>query len=266
MHSRYGLYTYGVTGKEAKEVDITGIDRRHKVYAVAWEDLRVMVSEIDVEAFQQQVKNVVAAITQSSAFPQLGGSELFQAHEEAIESLMRITPIIPMKFGTILKDEQSAIQMLQDRQDDFQALLAKCSDSEEWGLKIYADEQTVMKHFDHEAAHSGQKAGPQSKGMAYLLGMKRSEEVKNTARQWLAESTERIFQELGQAASEAKITATLAKTATGKKQEMLLNAAYLLKQERVASFCEQGKSLQEHYASMGLEIELSGPWPPYNFT
>jgi hypothetical protein len=47
---------------------------------------------------------------------------------------------------------------------------------------------------------------------------------------------------------------------------MILNAVYLVEREKIAQFCQKGKRLMEEYEFMGLDLEFSGPWPPYNFT
>jgi gas vesicle protein GvpL/GvpF len=44
---------------------------------------------------------------------------------------------------------------------------------------------------------------------------------------------------------------------------MLFNGAYLV--EDRARFEEALAALAEDYRESGIELELTGPWPPYNF-
>lgn len=192
-----GLYAYGVMGNIPLQRDILGIDKRNKVYPVNGKDIRVMVSEIDVGAFQKQVKNLFAELTAG----QYRTETLLQVHEDVLDLLMQDTTVVPFKFGTILKDEKAALKLLQD-----DALVQ------------------------------------------------------------LSAVTEMIFQELGKDVYEARLNKTLPQKLTGKKKEMVLNTVYLVEQEKVSDFCKQGKILMEKYAGMGLDLEVSGPWPPYNFT
>ena len=46
---------------------------------------------------------------------------------------------------------------------------------------------------------------------------------------------------------------------------MLLNGAYLIERERTSEVREAVDVLQEEWRSLGFTIELTGPWPPYNF-
>ncbi len=92
------------------------------------------------------------------------------------------------------------------------------------------------------------------------------EESKNDVTAMLTNASEVIFQEAGKDAYEAKLNKTLPQKLTGKNKEMILNTAFLIEKEKVAHFCKQVKKIIEKYKSMGIEIELSGPWPPYSFT
>jgi hypothetical protein len=46
---------------------------------------------------------------------------------------------------------------------------------------------------------------------------------------------------------------------------MLLNGAYLVEAERVDGLRALVADLEERHRELGVRIELTGPWPPYNF-
>ena len=52
---------------------------------------------------------------------------------------------------------------------------------------------------------------------------------------------------------------------SGHEGEMLLNGAYLVDADRVDGLRALVAELEEHHARSGRGIELTGPWPPYNF-
>jgi len=269
MISKYGLYAYGVVGKSPKQHDILGIDKKNKVYPVAGRDICVMVSEVDIDQFQNQVKSLLSELTKTAGAVQSGAGEILQAHEDVIDILMQDTTVVPLKFGTILIDEKAASKMLQDNEEKFKSLLAKFSGRVEWGLKVYADKQALIKHIAQvgpKFTSPEEKQEKLSRGAAYILGRKMEEELKDQVVARFAQVSEEIFQELGKDVSEAKLNDTLPQKATGKKKEMILNAVYLVEREKVAHFCQQGNRFMEEYEFMGLDLEFSGPWPPYNFT
>lgn len=268
MTSKYGLYAYGLVSKSPKQIDILGIDKKNKVYPVAGQDICVMVSKIDVDQFERQVKNVLSELSKDAEAVQSEVVEILQAHEDVIDTLMQDHTVVPLKFGTILKDEKAASTMLQESEQEFQSLLAKFSGKVEWGVKGYADIQALKKHIEQvepEFANAEEKREKLSRGAAYLLGKKMEEALMDRVAAHLAQVTEMIFQELGKDAFEAKLNDTLPQKVTGKEKEMILNAVYLVEKEKVADFSQRGKRFIEQYEFMGLELEFSGPWPPYNF-
>jgi hypothetical protein len=46
---------------------------------------------------------------------------------------------------------------------------------------------------------------------------------------------------------------------------MLLNGAYLVESDRSGRFGQLVEELQGRYSGLGARLEISGPWPPYNF-
>jgi len=269
MASKHGLYVYALMGKPPAHLDMLGIDKQHKVYPVTGRELYAIVSNIDIAAFQSQVKDSFSALTHITDSTHNETEQILQAHENVVDTLMHDTPVVPFKFGTVLKDEEAALKMLQDDEAKFKALLAKFTDKAEWGLKIFSDQQAFIHH-SAQAEPDFKNCEPQqtqlSRGTAYLLSRKMDAELKANSATRLAEVAESIFHTLGLDASEAKLNQTLPQKLTGHKQEMILNAVYLLGKEHVASFCQRGKELMEQYAPMGLDLVVSGPWPPYSFT
>ncbi|GHO93514.1 gas vesicle protein [Reticulibacter mediterranei] len=265
-----GLYAYAIVGKSPQQLEIVGVDKKSNVYSVGENDICVIVSEIAIDQFQNQVKNLISELTKNTENIQNESGEVLQAHETVIEALMHDdTTVVPLKFGTVLKDEKAVLKMVQDRGEEFKSLLARFAGKVEWGLKAYIDIQALNKYVvDTESKFSDLKARREklSRGAAYLLGKKMEEEVRDHIATLLAQVTEEIFQELGREASEAHLNNILPQKMTGKKKEMILNAAYLVERTKVAHLHQQGKSLMEKYEFMSLDLEFSGPWPPYNFT
>lgn len=269
MTSQYGLYAYGLVGEIPEPLAIAGIDKKNSVYAVEGQGMRVMVSKIDIDTFQSQVKHVFSELTKSTGTAQSGTGALLQAHEDVVDTLMKSTTVVPFKFGTILKDEEAASKMLREDEEKFKQLLAKFTGRAEWGLKVYADTREFTQHIARtEPQFKDMEAQREklSRGAAYLLGRKMEDELKNAVAARLASVSGTIFQDLAKDACEAKLNKTLPQKLTGRQKEMILNTVYLVERARVARFFRGGKRLREQYASMGLDLEVSGPWPPYSFT
>jgi hypothetical protein len=46
---------------------------------------------------------------------------------------------------------------------------------------------------------------------------------------------------------------------------MVLNGAYLVERSRVSAFEAVTRELAERHRAISLDLEVSGPWAPYNF-
>jgi hypothetical protein len=266
MASTYGLYVYGLVNKLPAQLDIEGIDRQHKVYPLAAKDFSIMVSTIEIDEFQSQLRELAEAAT-TGKIAESQAQVMLLIHEKVLDILMQDTTVVPFKFGTILKDEQVTIKMLQENEERFKNLLAKFAGKVEWGLKVYADQQEFMRCMAQREPEVNSPQRPKlGRGAAYLMAKKMEADLKDDTVARLAALTERIFRELGSEAYEAKLNETMSKNLTGKKGEMVLNSVYLVERMNEDEFYKKGKNLIKEYESMALEIELSGPWPPYSFT
>ena len=52
---------------------------------------------------------------------------------------------------------------------------------------------------------------------------------------------------------------------SGYEGEMLLNGAYLVESSRTEELRDVLTRLEERHSAFGARLELTGPWPPYNF-
>jgi len=266
VHVCDGLYAYGLVGKAPQHLDFLGMDKRHAVYPLEERGICVLISKIDINKFQDQVSDLCSELTSTGELARSRAEEILQLHEGVVDLLMKDTAVVPFKFGTVFKDEQAVSQMLRDNEETFKKLLTRFAGKAEWGLKVYSDRQKFTESvMQTEPAfqNMGQQEGRLSRGTAYLFGRKREEELKEHVRVQLTSISEHLFQELGKDAYSARLNETLPRKLTGK--EMILNAAYLIEGEKAAHFCQQGGKFKEEYASMGLDLEVSGPWPPYSF-
>lgn len=268
MMPKFGLYAYAVVGKNIKQLNILGIDKENKVYPVERKGLTVLVSKIDTGKFRDQVKEALSQLTKTEKPISSKVEEILRAHQQVIDELAGLATIVPFKFGTILKDEEAATKMLLDYGEKFKRLLSKFFGREEWGLKIYVDNQKFKDYLvKNEPKFKQQEKTKRklSRGAAYLLGKKMETELNDQVGQRLNEIAQVILRETEKIAYEVQLNKTLPQKLTGKDKQMLLNTAYLIGKEKIIHFNNQIKRLKEKYEPAGLDLEVSGPWPAYSF-
>lgn len=277
MVSKVGFYAYGIVGKSTKQLDILGIDQKNKVYPVEKGDICVVVSKIDTDKFQDEIKKLLSKLTKTPGAVPSETEEILRGHEDVLDTLMKLTPVVPFKFGTILKDEEAVSKMLREYEEKFKKLLSKFTGKEEWGIKVYTDSQKFknylikrdqkLKELAYFRAPARKQGAPYplGQGRTYLLGRKIEEKIEEEMTRRLSEIAEIIFRQAERLVFEARRGKTLPRKLTGKEKEMILNCACLLEKERVGSFHKQIKTFIEKYQSQGVDLEISGPWPPYSF-
>ena len=87
MIAKVGLYAYGIVGKSPKQLDILGIDQKNKVYPVEKGDICVVVSEIDIDKFQDEVKKLLSEFTKTEGSNLSRTDEILRAHEAVVDAL-----------------------------------------------------------------------------------------------------------------------------------------------------------------------------------
>jgi hypothetical protein len=176
--------------------------------------------------------------------------------------------VVPMRFCTIFRDETSVRELLRSQRADLVAALDRLEGKEEWAVKVYCNrpalDKTAADLCEAAASLKAQLAG-KPEGTGYLLRKKLESLVSAQAERTLEDAMCESFTRLAQRSDAAVTNPPQRKEATGRDDEMILNAAYLVLRERLDEFQAEVAALGNERGSFGFTYELSGPWPPYNF-
>jgi hypothetical protein len=74
-----------------------------------------------------------------------------------------------------------------------------------------------------------------------------------------------IHARLSERAAAAALSRPQDRRLSGREAEMVLNAAYLVPTEEADAFRGVVEELGREHDPDGLQLELTGPWPPYHF-
>src|SRR5262249_1180760 len=101
-------------------------------------------------------------------------------------------------------------------------------------------------------------------GARYLHERRARAAAAKEINHWVAQLMEPVVEELRRHASDWRQREVIAQAPAGEPQPVL-NLAFLVSRESVAEFrrCAERAALQ--HRECGLELALSGPWPPYSF-
>jgi hypothetical protein len=238
--SEQATYVYGVVGFDGCPA-IQGIEG---ITAVRDGDLAAVAGRVPLEDFDEhQLRAHLADMEWVE--------RTARTHEHVLEEIRSRATVIPMRMCTVYRTESGVREMLSREADTLRETLARLRDKTEWGVKVMLD--------------PSQRADDRSSGAAYM--QRRREQLDQdqdlTAR--VQEATTKIHENLRAVASEGVLVPLQRPEASSHRNEMVLNGAYLVEDVAHDRFREQVSALQAQFAPLGLVLELTGPWPAYNF-
>jgi hypothetical protein len=188
--------------------------------------------------------------------------ETARAHHRVIEAVARQVPVVPARLATVYHGDAGVADMLAERGADLRVALGRIDARREWGVKAYAAQPPGPG--DPGPAASGGPARPAAgPGAAYLQRRRDQLSGRQNARRAALQSAEILHTRLSRLAAETRMHPPQAPQLTGSKAPMILNASYLLDEQRADDFAAEAAALAEQHPA--IRVELTGPWPPYSF-
>lgn len=264
-----GLYLYCIRERtNDASFSTKGIDGRGEVFILPYQKLEAVVSRISLNEFTSDEIKKRAQEDLSWI------KEKALAHERVLEEAMRkngrALSLIPMRFGTIFKDRAGLEAIFKKDYSRIMEVCERIRGKEEWGVKVYLKER---KRFEQEIRGKNEEIKAMDReiaalpeGMAYFMEEELKEVISKEAEKELHNMTESFFKSLKKEAVAFIKNKTLEKELTGKSDPMVLNAAYLVPEEKIVAFKKRLDDLNQEIQTEGFYIEYSGPWPPYNFS
>jgi hypothetical protein len=189
-------------------------------------------------------------------------------HERIIERVMSNADVIPFKFATLFNTDQSLKAMLEGYGQEFDAILQRLGNKQEWGVKIYCDIEKVKAFSianEPEILEIENKMSSSPPGKTFFLEKKKAELLAKAVNDRINEYCQESFDLLKDLSFEAHINKLLPKQLTEREDDMVLNSAFLVGKDEVGDFINIVDMLKAHYETKGFLIGCTGPWPPYNF-
>lgn len=269
-NKREGLYLYSIREKtdDAPVISIKGIDGKGEAYALPFRGLEAIVSKVSLEEFaseeiQRRAQENLNWIKENAII-----------HEKVVEESMKkndkILNLIPMRFGTIFKDNRGLRETLNRDYLKIKEVLERIRGKQEWSIKVYLRnrkkiEQTV-KEKNPAIEEKEAEIAFLPEGRAFFIEDELKEVISEEVEKELNNMTEYLFESFKRRAVASVKCKILGKELTGRQELMVLNAAYLIPEENIENFKKEAFELTRRTEAKGFFLEYSGPWPAYNFT
>lgn len=189
-------------------------------------------------------------------------------HETVAEYVAKRAGIVPLRFGTIYLERAGIERMLSENGRELRQILERLRGCEEWGVNIYCDQSVLMSGITSVSPilrDLAERAAQASPGQSYLMQKKIDTLKVDEARNALNRIVEQIEKTLSEQSDDAKRLRVLKVEAT-EHGELKAKFAFLVTRSRFEEFRDAAERLAQEHQSAGVRLELTGPWPAYNFT
>ena len=242
--------------RDAAPVDIEGLAGR-RIECIHTEDLAVLVSRVSAAEF--------AADPLTHNLNDLAWLErVAREHEGVLDEVLAQITIVPLRMCTLFESEHGVREMLERQHTSLSDALDALEGRLEWAVKVLVDRDRLMEAAGPSDSEAREQAAV-GEGGAYLQRRRAERGVREAASRLAADTAQQVHARLQDWAIDARTRPPQNRELSGHEGEMVLNAAYLIERERTGELHEIVAELEEHHRGLGARIELSGPWPPYNF-
>jgi hypothetical protein len=179
-----------------------------------------------------------------------------RAHHRVITAAAGRGPVVPMRLATVYSCDEGVTRTLRERAADLHEALGRLRARSEWGVKAYAAQAGPPSA--EPATSDGQ--GP---GAAYLQRRRAQLAARQDSLSTAAASARIVHAELERLSVSARLHPPQSAQLAGQPAKMVMNAAYLVADERAGEFAAAVTGLTARYQE--VRLTLTGPWPAYSF-
>jgi DNA repair photolyase len=241
-----GIYLYCIIRHtdEIIEFGPIGIGTRYdRVYTINYKDISMVVSKSAEMRYEARRVNLTT-------------------HTLVLEEVMKKFSILPIRFSTISGsyDESKILKILEKEYDKFSNLLEKMKGTKELGLKVLALEEPIYKYIldkHNDIRALKEKLAKLDPEKAHYQLIKIGEMVEKALFKENSNFSDNIVSVLTPLSDDVKINDNYG-------ERMLLNAAFLIKNENENEFDNAINALDEQYGKL-MSLKYVGTLPPYNF-
>jgi hypothetical protein len=242
----HALYAYGITPASVRlPDDVRPLTDDGELGHVEVDDLALLISPVRPDELRVDEGDL-------SETGRL--AVLVRGHDAVVRAAAGAGPVLPLRFGTVVRDEAAARRLLREHHDSARDQLQRIGSAREWGVKL------VRRH-EAEPAPAHSTAGERNgvTGTEYLTRRRQA-----LAQHEAAEAAAERAADLLTATLRPHVRETLRRGGSP-GTALLLDLAFLVPLEDEAGFTAAAAELAEPLAADGLAVEVSGPWAPYSF-
>jgi hypothetical protein len=174
--------------------------------------------------------------------------------------------VVPCRFCTVYRSEDDLRRFLLERGDALADALGRVRGRVELGVKAFVERERFAagRALENESIRElSERVSQSAGGRAYLEARRLDQAVAAELARFKDEVGAQLHERLLAAAEDGVLLPLQRPEVSGRDDEMVFNSAYLVADRE--RFARELAALRNDYRDGGVELELTGPWPPYNF-
>ena len=179
--------------------------------------------------------------------------DVASAHEQVLSRIVLDVDVLPMRLPGMYRDEVHLHEVLTSDGELFRAALDALHDHVEWAVHLY---------FHGEPA---EETDQPTSGRDYILQKAAAAARRQTSRVQREHAVREAYAALADLSRQSVANPPQDSALTGRREPMLLNSAHLVCRRHEGLFFTAVEETAARLAPVGITIEVSGPWAPYNF-
>lgn len=255
-----GIYLFClIPADPLPKIEGKGIDGEYPLFIEAIGNVAAVLSEVNLEDFSgPEVREKMEALEWVA--PRA------LRHEEVVLAALEQGQVLPVRFGTVFSSLAAAAEPLRQRQDVLEKYFRDTAGKQEWTIKGYVNRPQARARMtaDRLAAEKEQLVGL-SPGKRYFLEQKIKGAVDKDVTIWLKEMERDLLRIASETSVEISKCRLQSRDVTGRNEEMFFHSALLIPDGSTTLFHGITNEWNKCHEAQGLQIENSGPWPPYHF-
>ena len=262
----HGLYVYCIGERESltevfKDAVPTAIEDDASLELIEQDELAAVVSPVPLDDYgEDELQSRLGDATWTAVRA--------MRHEKVVEHFARRASVVPLRFGTIYLERARVEQMLSTERATLRAIIENLRGREEWGLNITYDRAKLLENIislSPRLREMSERARAASPGQSYLMRKKidamRDVEARAETKRVAGEIERKLSNK-----SDAAVRLRVLKDEATEQGDVAAKFAFLVERKRFEEFRAEAERLAREYTSAGFQLELTGPWPAYNFS
>jgi hypothetical protein len=251
------VYCIAPAGEVPTLEGLTGVDDSVAVGPVTEGDVTAVVSRVRSEEF-------TAEALKRSLEDLAWLERTARAHDAVLAHVLVGGAVVPLRLCTIFADQDGVRDVLRREREPLLAALGRVRGRMEWSVKLLADPRAI-EGAARERSSALVGADAQTAGRAYFERKKFERVARDDARAMIEQAAEETHARLRDEAAAATRLPPQNRQLSGRSGEMVLNGAYLVERSSADKFAALTRELDARHRDIGLSLELTGPFAPYNF-